>query len=187
MSDQLRELYQEVIIDHARNPRNFGSLEQLTHHAEGFNPLCGDKLSLELAIENNKISHVKFTGEGCAISTASASLMTQSLKDKTEIDKIDLENKIIEALKTVYDPEIPVNIYDLGLIYKIDINDDAFVKVDMTLTAPGCPVAQTFPGVIENTVASVTGVTSATVELVWEPAWTTERMSEAAKLELGMF
>lgn len=103
------------------------------------------------------------------------------------INKVELEAKIIEALKTVYDPEIPVNIYDLGLIYKIDINDDSFVKVDMTLTAPGCPVAQTFPGIVENAVASVEGVTSATVELVWEPAWTTERMSEVAKLELGMF
>ena len=103
------------------------------------------------------------------------------------INKPELEAAIIDALKTVYDPEIPVNIYDLGLIYDIAINDDGFVKIDMTLTSPGCPVAQTFPGIVEGTVASVPGVVSATVELVWEPTWTTERMSEGAKLELGMF
>lgn len=114
-------------------------------------------------------------------------LNSDVVSEKQSINKTELETQIIAALKTVYDPEIPVNIYDLGLIYKIDINDDGFVKVDMTLTAPGCPVAQTFPGVVENTVASVPGIVSATVELVWEPAWTTERMSEAAKLELGMF
>ena len=114
-------------------------------------------------------------------------LNSEVILEKPFINKIELEAKIIDALKTVYDPEIPVNIYDLGLIYTIDINDDGFVKVEMTLTAPGCPVAQTFPGVVENAVTSVAGVASATVELVWEPTWTTERMSEVAKLELGMF
>ncbi len=97
-----------------------------------------------------------------------------------------LETEIIKALRTVYDPEIPVNIYDLGLIYKIFIDDNANVKIDMTLTAPGCPVAQTFPGVVEAAVRSVEGVTEATVELVWEPPWTQENMSEAAKLQLGL-
>ena len=82
LRDPLRELYQEVIIDHARNPRNFGTVSNVTHHAEGFNPLCGDQLSLEVEIENNKIKDAKFKGTGCAISTASASLMTQFLKDK---------------------------------------------------------------------------------------------------------
>jgi FeS assembly SUF system protein len=102
------------------------------------------------------------------------------------IDKVALETSIITALKTVYDPEIPVNIYDLGLIYKVAIDDSANVKIDMTLTAPGCPVAQTFPGVVENAVRSVEGVTDATVELVWDPPWSQELMTEAAKLQLGL-
>lgn len=102
------------------------------------------------------------------------------------LDTTFLEAEIIKVLRTVYDPEIPVNIYDLGLIYKIDINSNAEVKVDMTLTAPGCPVAQTFPGIVENAVKSVDGVTDAVVELVWDPPWTQDNMSEAAKLQLGL-
>ena len=98
-----------------------------------------------------------------------------------------LHERIVEALKTVYDPEIPVNIHDLGLIYSIDINPQGVVHVQMTLTAPGCPVAQTFPGVVEGVVKGVPGVTDAHVELVWDPPWSRERMTEAAKLELGMF
>lgn len=98
----------------------------------------------------------------------------------------DLESSIIDALKGVYDPEIPVNIYDLGLIYKVDIGQAGVVNVDMTLTAPGCPVAETFPGIVEQTVESVEGVSEAHVELVWDPPWTMERMTEEAKLELGL-
>jgi len=105
---------------------------------------------------------------------------------KPPFDRAALEAEIIKALRTVYDPEIPVNIYDLGLIYLISIDDDANVKIDMTLTAPGCPVAQTFPGTVENAVRSVEGVTDATVELVWDPPWTQDRMSEAAQLQLGL-
>ncbi len=93
---------------------------------------------------------------------------------------------IIEALRTVYDPEIPVNIYDLGLIYDFKIDDDFFVDVSMTLTAPGCPVAETFPGIVENAVKSVVGVSDARVELTFDPPWTMDNMSEEAKLELGM-
>lgn len=96
--NNLRELYQEVIIDHARNPRNFGALEHLTHHAEGFNPLCGDQLSLELEIENNTIKDAKFKGTGCAISTASASLMTQVLKDKTVAEAEKILQEFIEMV-----------------------------------------------------------------------------------------
>lgn len=98
----------------------------------------------------------------------------------------DLIPEIIEALKTVYDPEIPVNIYDLGLIYEAKIDDDYFVDVSMTLTAPGCPVAETFPGFVENAVKGVVGVSDARVELTFEPPWTMDNMSEEAKLELGM-
>ncbi len=92
---------------------------------------------------------------------------------------------IVEALKTVYDPEIPVNIYDLGLIYEVKIDDNYFVDVSMTLTAPGCPVAETFPGFVENAVKSVVGVSDSRVELTFEPPWTMDNMSEEAKLELG--
>jgi FeS assembly SUF system protein len=98
-----------------------------------------------------------------------------------------LDDRIIAALREVYDPEIPVNIYDLGLIYRIDCDNMGVVEIDMTLTAPGCPVAQTFPGTVEAAVQNVEGVAAAEVDLVWEPPWTPDRMSEAAKLELGLF
>ncbi len=98
----------------------------------------------------------------------------------------ELGPDIIDALRTVYDPEIPVNIYDLGLIYDFKVDDNYFVDVSMTLTAPGCPVAETFPGFVENAVKSVVGVSDARVELTFEPPWTMANMSEEAKLELGM-
>jgi len=97
----------------------------------------------------------------------------------------ELEPEVVDALKTVYDPEIPVNIYDLGLIYDFTIDENFFVDVVMTLTAPGCPVAETFPGFVENAVKTVPGVSDARVELTFEPPWTMENMSEEAKLELG--
>ncbi len=108
-------------------------------------------------------------------------------KFKKKQDAEVLRVKIIDALKTVFDPEIPVNIYDLGLIYDIAINEEQNVHVQMTLTTPGCPVAQTFPGTVEQAVNQVEGVSDCTVELVWEPPWTQERMTEAARLELGIF
>lgn len=98
----------------------------------------------------------------------------------------DLRERVIEALRSVYDPEIPVNIYDLGLIYRLDIDPDGNVQIDMTLTAPGCPVAQTFPCTVECAVKAVEGVKDAKVELVWDPPWSRDRMSEAALLQLGM-
>jgi FeS assembly SUF system protein len=99
----------------------------------------------------------------------------------------ELEERVIDVLRTCYDPEIPVNIYELGLIYDIDIDEGANVRIHMTLTSPGCPVAGTLPGEVQSKVASVIGVKSATVDLVWDPAWRPDRMSEAAKLQLGMF
>ena len=97
-----------------------------------------------------------------------------------------LEAEIIKALRSVYNPEIPVNIYDLGLIYNIIIKPFGHIVIEMTLTAPGCPVAETFPGTVEAAVKTVEGVEDAIVELVWEPPWTQNRMSEAAKLQLGL-
>ncbi|MEM5501466.1 MULTISPECIES: SUF system Fe-S cluster assembly protein [Ahrensia] len=98
-----------------------------------------------------------------------------------------LTDDIIAALKTVYDPEIPCDIYELGLIYKVDIEDDRTVKVDMTLTAPGCPVAGEMPGWVENAVRSVEGVMDVDVDMVFDPPWTPDRMSEEAQIAVGMY
>lgn len=106
---------------------------------------------------------------------------------KKKIDPDEIKERVIAGLKTVFDPEIPVNIYDLGLIYDIAIKEDNHVDIQMTLTSPGCPVAQTFPGTVEQAVNQVEGVKDCSVELVWEPMWTQERMTEAARLELGIF
>jgi FeS assembly SUF system protein len=102
-----------------------------------------------------------------------------------------LKARVIEVLRSIYDPEIPVNIYDLGLIYSIDILpsiDNAHARVDirMTLTAPNCPVAQTFPQTVEDAVLTIPEIREAHVELVWEPPWSREQMSDAAKLQLGL-
>jgi FeS assembly SUF system protein len=117
-------------------------------------------------------------------------------------DDVDVENKapslpeaeitrltddIVAALKTVYDPEIPADIYELGLIYKVDIEDDRSVKVDMTLTTPNCPAAGELPQAVENAVASVPGVSGAKVSVVWDPPWDQSRMSDEARLVLNMW
>lgn len=115
-----------------------------------------------------------------------------------DFDKLEMERSTAAAtglrggveakLRTIFDPEIPVNIYDLGLIYRLDVDEaTGKVDIDMTLTAPGCPVAQTFPGTVEREVGTVEGVSDVHVELVWDPPWTMDRMTEAAKLQLGMF
>ena len=97
------------------------------------------------------------------------------------------EDTLIEAIATVYDPEIPVNIYELGLIYAIEIADDGAVKVEMTLTAPACPSAQELPEQVQQAVLGVPGVTSCIVETVWDPPWDPSRMTEEARLQLNMF
>ena len=99
--------------------------------------------------------------------------------------RLKIEERIIAMLKTVYDPEIPVNIYDLGLIYKIDLQDDGDVSIDMTLTAPNCPAADFIMEVVRQKVDSVEGVNSSVINLVFEPEWDKDMMSEEAKLELG--
>lgn len=97
-----------------------------------------------------------------------------------------LEEKIVSALRSVYDPELPVNIYDLGLIYGLKVGEDGAVDIKMTLTTPSCPVAGSLPGQVEKAVQDVQGITAVQVELVWEPAWTRDRISETAQLELGI-
>lgn len=101
-------------------------------------------------------------------------------------DKQELHDKAVEMLKTVYDPEIPVDIYELGLVYKIEIDEDANVRVEMTLTSPGCPVAGSLPVEVEHKIRSIEGVNDVTVDIVWDPPWTPDLMSEAAKLQLNM-
>lgn len=261
MSD-LHALYQELILDHSRSPRNFGVLAGANHEAKGYNPLCGDKVQVYLHMEDNRIKDIHFEGQGCAISMASASLMTEMVKGKTEseakelftafhdmvtgktttvpldeilLDKLmvmsgvqqfpvrvkcatlpwhtmeaaiknkkeqvttelateltlqkptrkTLENKAIAALQTVFDPEIPVNIWELGLVYKLDISENQDVLVQMTLTAPNCPVADTLPIEVEEKLLAIPDIGDVRVQLVWDPPWTPDRMSEAAKLELG--
>ncbi len=104
----------------------------------------------------------------------------------TQEEKTQIEEKIVDVLKTVYDPEIPVNIYDLGLIYKIDVKDDATVDIDMTFTAPTCPAADFILEDVRQKVDALDGVKAATVNLVFEPAWDQSMLSEEARLELGL-
>jgi FeS assembly SUF system protein len=108
-----------------------------------------------------------------------------STLSKPELDA--LTDQIIAALKTVYDPEIPADIYELGLIYNVDIDDDRFVAIDMTLTAPGCPVAGEMPGWVENAVGAVPGVSGVKVTMVFDPPWDQSRMSEEARVALDMW
>jgi FeS assembly SUF system protein len=129
-----------------------------------------------LATENAAVAEKP--PENAAISGSSA--LTQE-----EIDR--LSDGIVAAIKTVYDPEIPADIYELGLIYKIDIGEDRAVKIDMSLTSPNCPSAQELPIMAENAVASVPGVKEAKVEIVWDPPWDPSRMSDEARLVLNMW
>ena len=103
-----------------------------------------------------------------------------------EVPNAELEERIVEALKTVYDPEIPLNLYDLGLIYGVEIDDEKNVEIEMTLTAPGCPVAGTLVREVAEKVGGVSGVRTSHVKLTWSPPWTKDRMTDEAKLELGL-
>jgi FeS assembly SUF system protein len=111
--------------------------------------------------------------------------IASSALSPAELD--DFTTKLVTALKTVYDPEIPVDIYELGLIYKVDVADNKDVKVDMTLTAPNCPVAGEMPGMVKSALEKIEGVGAITVNMTFDPPWTPERMSEEAKLELNMY
>lgn len=116
-----------------------------------------------------------------------ADFLSDDPADKVRQTEVDaLGERIVEVLRTVYDPEIPVNIFELGLIYKVDIDDDNSVRIDMTLTSPACPVAGILPGEVEEKVKSVQGVNDASVEVVWDPPWNPSMMTEEAQLELGI-
>ncbi|WP_375567617.1 SUF system Fe-S cluster assembly protein [Oceaniradius stylonematis] len=116
---------------------------------------------------------------------ATAATPTTSALPRDELAR--MTDDIVAALKTVYDPEIPADIYELGLIYRVDIEDDRTVKVEMTLTAPGCPVAGEMPGWVENAVRTVEGVMDVEVEMTFDPPWTPDRMSEEAQIAVGLY
>ncbi|MGJ5041308.1 MULTISPECIES: SUF system Fe-S cluster assembly protein [unclassified Bradyrhizobium] len=122
--------------------------------------------------------------------TDTADVRTQSVETHSALPPEETErlsSEIIAALKTVFDPEIPADIYELGLIYKVDIKDDRSVDVMMTLTTPNCPAAGELPTMVENAIASVPGVGVVNVSIVWEPQWTPDRMSDEARLVLNMW
>ena len=98
----------------------------------------------------------------------------------------DIKNRVIEQVKKIYDPEIPVNIYELGLIYKIEVDEKNKINIDMTLTSPNCPVAESLPKEVKENIMKVEGVSDVNLNLVWEPPWNKDKMSEAAKLELNL-
>ena len=215
---------------------------------KGHNPLCGDKVHIYTNLDKDKkILDISFEGEGCAISLASASILTEILKGKNfNLAKAIIENflnlikenklitlnslddnqkttlmslsgvkdfpmrvkcatmawhtlssvldkklmttkdKIIAEIKKVYDPEIPVNIYDLGLIYKIEVKNENEAYVEMTLTSPNCPVADSLPKMVKENINSIEGIKKVDLKLVWSPPWTKDMMSEEAKLELNL-
>ena len=121
------------------------------------------------------------TGPNAAV----VSTVMESAIPAEEIERLTTD--IVAALKTVYDPEIPADIYELGLIYRVDIEDDRTVKIDMTLTAPGCPVAGEMPGWVQNAVAGVEGIMDVEVNMVFDPPWTPDRMSEEAQIAVGWY
>jgi FeS assembly SUF system protein len=110
-----------------------------------------------------------------------------SPKAEEKVDKADLNNAVVEALKSCYDPEIPVNIFELGLIYGVHIDDNANVDIEMTLTSPACPVAGSLPPEVESKIKSIPGVKGCVVRVVWDPPWDMSMMSEEAKLQLNLY
>jgi len=135
-----------------------------------------DPLPIPMPISSSSLTTAKMT----------TTKMTTT-KIAPNVAQLSLKERVKEVLLDIYDPEIPVNIYDLGLIYSLETNEEGEVRIDMTLTSPACPVAQTFPQTVQERVLTVANVTLVSVNLVWEPAWTRDRMSEAAKLQLNMF
>jgi FeS assembly SUF system protein len=130
-------------------------------------------------MENTSHATETATEEGVRSVSAGSALAPEELARLTD--------DIVAALKTVYDPEIPADIYELGLIYKVDVEDDRTVKIDMTLTAPGCPVAGEMPGWVQNAVSAVEGISDVEVNMVFDPPWSPDRMSEEARVAVGWY
>ena len=135
--------------------------------------------------EENTMQESSATTESTTADTVAAADTPASGTGSVDVNK--MEQLVIDALHTVYDPEIPVDIYELGLIYSIDVKPDGKVDITMTLTTPACPVAGSMPGQVEKTVRMIDGVTDVTVDLVWEPTWGPSMMTESARLQLNMY
>ena len=156
-----------------------------------------NKFKLDVLPASNKAEQLRaqFAADRAPQPVVDKNLAEKNLADRTPIDDaLDaalspaqraLRDRVIDTLRTVYDPELPVNIFDLGLIYAVTLDDHNAAHVRMTLTAPGCPVAGTLPGEIQRKIAGIEGISAAKVELVWDPPWDKSRMSEVAMLELG--
>jgi FeS assembly SUF system protein len=136
-------------------------------------------------MEDLMSEHIESTESGVENAAADIRMETQMSSTLSADDVERLTTDMVAALKTIYDPEIPVDIYELGLIYKVEIDDDRKVKIDMTLTAPGCPVAGEMPGWVDNAVRTVEGVQDVEVSMVFDPPWSPERMSEEAQVALN--
>ena len=133
---------------------------------------------------------IKLTDEHSARAEEATSVASHAgaiFERRDPVKTLAMKPQIVEALSTIFDPEIPVNIYELGLIYEIAVDSDHAVGVRMTLTAPGCPAAQSLPVEVVNKLKQLPGITDAQVDIVWDPPWSRDRMSDAAKLQLGMF
>lgn len=242
----LENLYQDIILEHSKHPKHFGLPQNVSRQKQLTNRTCGDRFTLALFITNETITDIGFIGSGCAIATASASLMTDIIKESSTKKATDLaramhrfivqdgdlphirlapfagvihypsrhdcallvwsgltallENppeatanrneqlreNIITTLRTIYDPEVPINIYDLGFIYKIEVEQNGSVAIIMTLTTPQCPVAETLPREVQRRVATVQGVKDVHVTLTFDPPWSKQKMSPDARLALGM-
>jgi FeS assembly SUF system protein len=170
MSDDYRYPFSLVSLPVLSNRTTPPALEQAT-----FEPATEPASATSPAAQADSTSVV--TMEAVAPASDSDAFLNQKL----------IEGKVIEAVREIFDPEIPVNIYELGLIYDIKVDAESRVHVKMTLTAPACPVAGSLPGEVEKKIEAIPEVKSADVELVWEPPWSRDRMSEAALLQLGMF
>jgi FeS assembly SUF system protein len=134
--------------------------------------------------EGKAMEHVEPAVDAAKPAAPSAVETAPSGAESSRVE--DLKARVVEAICQVFDPEIPVNIYELGLIYRLEVERDGMVEIDMTLTSPACPVAGSLPGDVETRVREVDGVNDVHIELVWEPPWSPEKMTEAARLELGM-
>jgi len=145
-------------------------------------PAVPDRQSLPVLPHSGMVDRLR---EESVLSSPASTVMHESLPDMTPTQRA-LESGVIEVLRSIYDPEIPLNIYDLGLIYRIEVDTENNVKILMTLTSPACPVAGSLPGEVHRRVEAIAEVRTADVVLVWEPAWDKSRLSEAALLDLGL-
>ena len=154
-------------------------------------------LIYDVQVENDNFAKIKMTltTPNCPVAESLPKMVKDNILRLDGVDDVDLKlvwdppwtkDKIVSEIKKIYDPEIPVNIYELGLIYKIDIKEAKKVNIEMTLTSPNCPVAESLPKMVKDNILKLEGVDDVDLKLVWDPPWTKDKMSEAAKLELNL-